>query len=188
MDFNGIYLHHANWNPNSVQNLLCRCSKHSRWIISVESHWKEMSTMPVLPWINQRMYLKDKFTKTLTGLVWKHSVLFPCNTSKGISPKFRFVFFFPFLALLFFSYKESFPLLLPELTFLFFLYSSVSPLFPSLLTLDDSYKTICRVHTFKVQVPFNISPSCNLSSGFCFVLLWAIRSVTQNNSTKCFCL
>lgn len=94
--------------------------------------------------------------------------------------------FFFFHSWLFFSYKESFPMLLPELTFLFFLYSSVSPLFPSLLTLDDSYKTICRVHTFKVQVPFNISPSCNLPSGFCFALLWAIRSVTQNNSTKCF--
>lgn len=64
-------------------------------------------------------------------------------------------------------------MLLSELTFLFFLYSSVSPpfFFFSLLTLDDSYKNICRVHTSKVQVPFNISPSCNLSSGFCFVLL-----------------
>lgn len=52
----------------------------------------------------------------------------------------------------------------------------------SQFAMDDS----CRGHTFKVRVPFNISPSCNLPSGFCFVLLWAIRSVTQNNSTPCF--
>lgn len=116
MDFNGIYLHHANWNPNSVQNLLCRCSKHSRWIISVESHWKEMSTTPVLPWINQRMYLKDKFTKTLTGLETQCSV-FMKYFKRNLS-RVQVCFFFPFLAFLFlqgiFSYvtfRINFPVL-----------------------------------------------------------------------------